>query len=74
MASFTAEACWNHCKALLRILGYVRRTTNHGITYGGNSEHAKSDEGDNIDYYIIDHNLPGYKMGKNTLTPTTPQI
>ncbi|KAM4063377.1 reverse transcriptase (RNA-dependent DNA polymerase) [Hirsutella rhossiliensis] len=41
MASFTVEACWNHWKALLRILGYVGRTIHHGITYGGNNEHAQ---------------------------------
>ena len=56
MASFTVEACWNHWKALMRILGYVSRTIHYGIRYGGNNEHAEGVEGGNIDYYSIDHN------------------
>jgi hypothetical protein len=60
MASFTVEACWNHWKALLRILGYVSRTVDHGITYGGNNEHAKGVEGSSIDYYSIDHGIEGH--------------
>jgi hypothetical protein len=60
MASFTVEACWNHWKALLRILGYVSRTIDHGITYGGNNEHAKGVEGSSIDYYSIDHGIEGH--------------
>ncbi|KJZ78398.1 hypothetical protein HIM_02436 [Hirsutella minnesotensis 3608] len=60
MASFTVEACWNHWKALLRILGYVSRTIHHGITYGGNNEHAQGVEGSDIDYYSIDHNIEGH--------------
>ncbi|KAM4067824.1 hypothetical protein HRG_012400 [Hirsutella rhossiliensis] len=60
MASFTVEACWNHWKALLRILGYVGRTIHHGITYGGNNEHAQGVEGSDIDYYSIDHNIEGH--------------
>ena len=56
MASFTVEACWNHWKALMRILGYVSRT----IHYGGNNEHAEGVEGGNIDYYSIDHNIEGH--------------
>jgi hypothetical protein len=60
MASFTVESCWNHWKALLRILGYVSRTINHGITYGGNNEHAEGVEGSNIDYYSVDHNIEGH--------------
>jgi hypothetical protein len=55
----------NHWKALLRILGYVSRTINHGITYGGNKEHAGV-EGSNIDYYYIDHNIEGH-MGTASL-------
>jgi hypothetical protein len=60
MASFTVEACRNHWKALLRILGYVSRTINYGITYGTNNEHAEGVEGSNIDYYSIDHNIEGH--------------
>lgn len=60
MASFTVEACWNHWKVLLRILGYVGRTTHYGITYGGNNEHAEGVEGGNIDYYSVDHNIEGH--------------
>lgn len=60
MASFTVESCWNHWKALLRILGYVSRTINHGITYGGNNAHAEGVEGSNIDYYSVDHNIEGH--------------
>jgi hypothetical protein len=65
MASFTVEACWNHWKALLRILGYVSRTINHGITYGGNNEHAEGVEGSRIDYYSIDHNIEGHVGAAN---------
>ena len=60
MASFTVEACWNHWKALLRILGYVSRTIHYGITYGGNNEHAEGVEGGKIDYYSVDHNIEGH--------------
>jgi hypothetical protein len=62
MASFTAEACWNHWKALLRILGYVSRTIHYGITYGGSNEHAAGVQGGggSIDYYSIDHNIEGH--------------
>ncbi|KID93786.1 copia-like retrotransposable element, partial [Metarhizium majus ARSEF 297] len=60
MASFTVEACWNHWKALLRILGYVSRTIHYGITYGGNNEHAERVEGGKIDYYSVDHNIEGH--------------
>ena len=60
MASFTVESCWNHWKALLRILGYVSRTIKNGITYGGNNEHAEGVEGSNIDYYSVDHNIEGH--------------
>ena len=60
MASFTTEACWNHWKALLRILGYVSRTIDHGITYSGYNEHAKGVEGGNIDYYSVDHGIEGH--------------
>ena len=38
MASFTVETCWNHWKALLRILGYISRTVGYGITYGRDNE------------------------------------
>ena len=74
MTSFTAEACWNHWKALLRILGYVGRTIHYGITYGGSNEHAAGVQGGggNIDYYSIDHNIEGHvgsaacKMGMHS--------
>ncbi|XP_044715955.1 reverse transcriptase (RNA-dependent DNA polymerase) domain-containing protein [Hirsutella rhossiliensis] len=66
MASFTVEACWNHWKALLRILGYVGRTIHHGITYGGNNEHAQGVEGSDIDYYSIDHNIEGHVRAPNS--------
>ena len=60
MASFSVEACRNHWKALLRILGYVSRTINYGITYGGTNKHAEGVEGSNIDYYSVDHNIEGH--------------
>lgn len=60
MASFTVEACWNHWKALLRILGYVSRTIHYGITYSGNNKHAEGVEGGDIDYYSVDHNIEGH--------------
>jgi hypothetical protein len=60
MASFSVEACQNHWKALLRILGYVSRTINYGITYGGTNKHAEGVEGSNIDYYSVDHNIEGH--------------
>lgn len=60
MASYTVEACRNHWKALLRILGYISRTINHGITYGGKNEHTEGVEGRNIDYYSVDHNIEGH--------------
>jgi hypothetical protein len=60
MASFTVDACWNHWKALLRILGYISRTINYGITYGGSNEHAEGVESSNVDYYSIDHNIEGH--------------
>ena len=60
MASFTVEECWNCWKALLRILGYVSRTFDYGITYDGSNEHAEGVESSNVDYYSIDHNIEGH--------------
>jgi hypothetical protein len=60
MASFTIDACWNHWKALLRILGYVSRTTDHGICYSGYNEHAEGVKGGSIDYYSVDHGIEGH--------------
>ena len=60
MASFTTEACWNHWKALLRILGYVSRTIDYGISYSGYNDHAKGVEGGSIDYYSVDHGIEGH--------------
>jgi len=38
----------------------LSRTIDHGITYGGNNEHAKGVKGSNIDYYSIDHGIEGH--------------
>jgi hypothetical protein len=59
-ASFTVASCWNHWKAFVRILGYVSRTINHGITYSGTNKHVEGVEGSNIDYYSVDHNIEGH--------------
>ena len=46
-------------------MGYVRRTVNHGIIYGGNNEDAEGVEDSNIDYYSVDHNIEGHVITAN---------
>ena len=45
---------------MLRILGYVSRTIDHGITYGSGNKHIEGVEGSNIDYYFINYNVKGH--------------
>ena len=45
---------------MLRILGYISRTIDHGIIYRSSNKHTKGVEGSNIDYYFIDYNVEGH--------------
>ena len=58
IATFTASADWDHWMALQRVLGYVSRTLEFGIWFGGKNSHVEGIEP--IDYYNVDHGIEAH--------------
>lgn len=54
-AQYSASPSKNHWKAVLRILGYVKGTLNHGLVYGARVEKLRGVQ--DLDYYSVDHNI-----------------